>query len=107
VISIKKTRYPLQLSYCAKLNRPYDVYEFEKSTKFILTLERSEHESLFIINYYFENGKIIEKSNLLKSGNSLEINEDSLGFMVATPYSGCNLEKSIDTGLYKIKIDLK
>ena len=101
-----KAQYPLQLSYCAKLNRPYDVYEFEKSSKFTLTLEKSENDSLFIINYYFENGKIIEKINLLKNGYSLEVNEESLGFMVATPYSGCALDKTIDTGLYKIKIDL-
>ena len=102
----RKVEYPLQLSYCAKLNRPYDVYEFEKSTTFTLTLEKSEHDSLFIINYYFENGKIIEKNSLLKRGNSLKVPEESLGFMIATPYSGCDLEKSIDTGLYKIKIDL-
>ena len=102
----RKVEYPLQLSYCAKLNRPYDVYEFEKSTTFTITLEKSEHEFLFIINYYFENGKIIEKNSLLKRGDSLKVNEESLGFMVATPYSGCDLEKSIDTGLYKIKIDL-
>ena len=102
----RKVEYPLQLSYCAKLNRPYDVYEFEKSTTFTLTLEKSEHDSLFIINYYFENGKIIEKNSLLKRGDSLKVHEESLGFMIATPYSGCDLEKSIDTGLYKIKIDL-
>lgn len=102
----RKAQHPLQLSFCAKLNRPYDVYEFEKSTRFNITLEKSEHSSLFIINYYFENGKIIEEYSLMKVGSSIEVDKESLGFMIATPYSGCDLEKSIDTGLYKIKINL-
>ena len=99
-----KKQYPLQLSFCAKLNRPYDIYEFEKSGKYSLTLEKSEHESLFIINYYLENGKYVEEYSLLKNGSSISIAKDSMGFMVAAPYSGCDLNKTIDTGLYKIKV---
>jgi hypothetical protein len=99
-----KKQYPLQLSFCAKQNRPYDVYEFEKSGKYSLTLEKSEYESLFVINYYFENGKYVEEYNLLKNGSSLDITKDSLGFMIATPYSGCDIDRTIDTGLYKLKV---
>jgi lysophospholipase L1-like esterase len=100
----EKKQYPLQLSFCAKLNRPYDIYEFEKSGKYSISLDKSEHESLFIINYYLENGKYKEEYNLLKNGSSIDIAKDSMGFMVATPYSGCDLDETIDTGLYKIKI---
>lgn len=100
-----KKQYPLQLSFCAKLNRPYDIYEFEKSGKYSLTLEKSEHEYLFIINYYLENGKYVEEYNLLKNGSSIAIAKDSMGFMVATPYSGCDLDETIDTGLYKLKVN--
>jgi hypothetical protein len=100
----EKKQYPLQLSFCAKLNRPYDIYEFEKSGKYSISLDKSEHESLFIINYYLENGKYKEDYNLLKNGSSIDIAKDSMGFIVATPYSGCDLDETIDTGLYKIKI---
>ena len=100
----QKAEYPLQISYCAKFNRPYDVYEFAHASKFKVSLVNSEYDSLFMINYYFENGKIVEEYNLLSKGSSLEINKDSLGLIVATPYSGCALDKSIDTGLYKIEI---
>jgi hypothetical protein len=100
-----KNRYPSQLSYCAKYNRAYDIYEFNDENKFLLSINKSEHEKLFIINYYYLNNKLVEDINLLQKNKKLLINQSSLGFIVATPDGGCKLDKVIDTGLYKL--DLK